>query len=105
MEKKLYRSRTDKTISGVCGGLGKLIGIDPTIVRVVFAVASFFSGGFPGLILYVILACIIPEEPMDGQPADQAWQPYQAWQPQQEPQQENPPVDAEPPAGDADAQN
>jgi len=102
MDKKLYRSRTDKTFAGVCGGFGKLIGIDPTIVRVIFAIASFFSGCFPGLILYIILTCIIPEEPMDidGQDGQQAWQPYQAWTPPQEPQPENPPAGAEPPAGD-----
>ena len=97
MDKKLYRSRTDKTFAGVCGGLGKLIGVDPTIVRVVYALVSFFSAAFPGIILYIILACIIPEEPQafDGQQNDPAWQPYQAWTPPQE----------NPPAGDADAQN
>ena len=113
MEKRLYRSRTDKTFTGVCGGFGKLVGLDPTIVRVIYAVVSFFTGVFPGIVLYVILACIIPEEPqeIDKQP-EQAWQPYQAWtppqepqrEPPQEPQQENPPADAsawEPPAGDA----
>ena len=101
MDKKLYRSRTDKTFAGVCGGLGKLIGIDPTIVRVVYALLSFFSAAFPGIILYIILACIIPEEPQefDGQNGQQQWRPCQAWQPPQEPPQA--PPQENPPAGDA----
>lgn len=86
MEKKLYRSRTDKTIAGVCGGLGKYINVDPTLVRVIYVLVSLFSAGFPGLIVYIILACVIPEEPADGNvQQNQAWQPYQAWPPQDQP--------------------
>jgi len=88
MEKKLYRSRTDKTFAGVCGGLGKYINADPTIVRVVYVLASLLLAGFPGLFVYIILALIIPEEPMelDGQ---QPWQPHQAWSPQDDPPQDD----------------
>lgn len=57
MEKKLYRSRSNRMLFGVCGGLGEYIGIDPTIVRLIFV----FSG--VGLALYFIAALIIPEEP------------------------------------------
>ena len=87
MEKKLYRSRTDKTFAGVCGGLGKYINVDPTLVRVIYVLASLVFAGFPGLIVYIVLACIIPEEPMDvdGQQPHQTWQPYQAWSPQDDP--------------------
>ncbi len=62
-EKKLYRSRTDKKISGVCAGLAQYLKVDTTIVRVLWAAISVFSGGVPGLVLYFLCAIIIPEEP------------------------------------------
>lgn len=61
-EKKLYKS-TDKKISGVCAGVAEYFGIDPTIVRIVYALVSLFTGGFGGVIVYVILALIIPQRP------------------------------------------
>ena len=61
MAKKLYRSRTDRKLAGVCGGLAKYFDIDPTIVRVV-AVASLFVGTL-GLWVYIIMAIIVPLEP------------------------------------------
>lgn len=60
--KKLYRSSTDKKLSGVCAGVANFFGIDPTIVRAIYALVTFFSGSFPGIIVYIILACIIPED-------------------------------------------
>ena len=63
MEKKLYRSRADKKISGICGGLGKYLNIDPTLVRVLYVLASLFTTCFPGLIVYIVLSFVIPEEP------------------------------------------
>lgn len=61
--KRLYRSTTDKQIAGVCGGLGKYLGIDPTIIRLAF-IALLVMGG-QGLLLYFILAIVIPEEPLE----------------------------------------
>ena len=58
MEKKLVRK--DKKIFGVCGGLGAYFGIDPTLVRVVFLIAVLGFGS--GLLLYIILAIVMPEE-------------------------------------------
>ena len=58
MPKRLYRSRTDSVIGGVCGGLAEYFNIDPLIVRVLTAVSIFF-GGF-GLIAYVILWLVAP---------------------------------------------
>jgi len=85
MQKKLYRSRTSKTISGVCGGLGEYLNIDPTLVRVLWVLISIFAAGFPGLIAYVVMACVIPEAP--EQPEGWEQPPYQ--QPyQQEPFQQ-----------------
>jgi phage shock protein PspC (stress-responsive transcriptional regulator) len=60
MERKLYRSRTDRKIWGVCGGLAKYFDIDPTIVRVV-AVASLFAGSL-GFWIYIIMAIVVPNE-------------------------------------------
>ena len=60
MEKKLYRSRSDRKIWGVCGGLAKYFDIDTTIVRVV-AVASLFVGSL-GFWIYIIMAIVVPNE-------------------------------------------
>jgi phage shock protein PspC (stress-responsive transcriptional regulator) len=61
MEKKLYRSRTDRKLVGVCGGLGKYFDIDSTIVRIVFVLLLFC--GSLGFWLYIAMAIIVPEEP------------------------------------------
>lgn len=60
--KKLYRSKTDKMISGVCGGLAQYFGVDATLVRLVFALLVFFGVG-SGILLYIILAIVMPLEP------------------------------------------
>ncbi|MBP3203220.1 MAG: PspC domain-containing protein [Bacteroidales bacterium] len=61
MEKKLYRSRTDKTIAGICGGMGKYFNIDPTIIRLAWVFAIFFGGS--GFFAYLIALLIVPQEP------------------------------------------
>jgi phage shock protein PspC (stress-responsive transcriptional regulator) len=63
MQKRLYRSRSERMIGGVCGGLAEYFNIDPTIVRVLFVALSLLGG--PGLILYIILAIVVPEAPYD----------------------------------------
>ncbi len=60
MERKLYRSRSDRMIWGVCGGLAKYFDIDSTIVRVI-AILLVFAGG-SGIIAYIILAIVMPLE-------------------------------------------
>ena len=60
MEKKLYRSTTNKTIAGVCAGLAEYLNIDPTIVRVIWALIGLTGGG---IIAYLVCALIIPEKP------------------------------------------
>ena len=60
MEKKLYRSTHNKMIAGVCSGLAEYINIDPTIIRVIWALVGL-SGA--GLIAYLVCALIIPEKP------------------------------------------
>lgn len=60
MTKKLTKSRTDRKIFGVCGGIAEYFDIDPTVVRLLWVVASFMGGG--GLIVYIVAALIMPEE-------------------------------------------
>ena len=62
MDRRLYKSRNDRMIAGVCGGLAEYINADPTVVRIVFALVSVLSAAFPGIIIYVILSIIMPEK-------------------------------------------
>lgn len=61
--KKLYRSKTDRKISGVCGGMAQYLNVDPTVVRLAWAIISLISASIPGLLIYVVCALVIPEEP------------------------------------------
>ena len=61
--KKLYRSRSNKKVAGVCGGLGNYWGLDPTIVRLLFLLICFITVVFPLLLAYIICAIVIPLEP------------------------------------------
>ena len=61
---KLYRSETDKVISGVCGGLGEFFEVDSTIIRLIFALLAF--GGGLGIALYIILMIIVPTKSTVG---------------------------------------
>lgn len=60
--KKLYRSRKDRRIAGVCGGIGKYLRIDPNIIRLIFIVVTFMTAMIP-VVLYLVGSYIIPEEP------------------------------------------
>ena len=62
MNKKLYRNTSNKMIAGVCSGLAEYLNIDPTIVRLIWALIAL-SGA--GLLAYLIAALIIPEKPSD----------------------------------------
>ena len=59
-EKKLQRSRTEKKIFGVCGGLAKYFDVDVTVIRILFLIALLCVGG--GLLAYLICALVMPEE-------------------------------------------
>lgn len=58
MNKRLCKSSTDKKIFGVCGGLAQFLGIDPTIVRLIWALLIFCAG--TGLLAYIIAALVLP---------------------------------------------
>jgi phage shock protein PspC (stress-responsive transcriptional regulator) len=57
----LRRSRQNRMIAGVCGGLAEWLGWDPTVVRVLYVAVSALSAAFPGIIAYVVLALVMPE--------------------------------------------
>ena len=61
--KKLYRSNRDKMVSGVCGGIAKNMGMDSTIVRLLFVLVTFMSAGMLGIIAYIVMACVLPFDP------------------------------------------
>jgi phage shock protein C len=60
---RLYRSVDDRVLAGVCGGLAVRMGVDPSLVRIGYAIVALLTGIFPLLVLYVIMAAVVPEEP------------------------------------------
>jgi phage shock protein C len=80
MEKKLYRSREHRVISGILGGLGEYFNIDPVILRLLYLLITIATGVIPGVIAYLVAIFIVPEvsvitpsqpgaEPVDDAPA------------------------------------
>jgi phage shock protein C len=89
VDERLYRSRDERLVAGVCGGLAVRFDVDPSIVRVVWVLLALLTGGLPFLVLYVVMVIVVPEEPpgilesMDvhppeGTPAATAWTAAQA---------------------------
>ena len=62
MNKKLYRNTNNKMVAGVCSGLAEYLGIDPTIVRLIWALIGITG---TGILAYLVAAIIIPEKPSD----------------------------------------
>ncbi len=58
----LHRSRNNVVVAGVCGGLAEWLGWDPTLVRVLYVLGSVLSAAFPGLLVYVILWAVMPQD-------------------------------------------
>lgn len=67
--KKLYRSREDKVLCGVCGGLGEYLGIDPNIIRLLAVLLLFVSAGLV-IILYLVACILLPEKPSQSNTAE-----------------------------------
>ena len=61
--KRLYRSRKDRMIAGVCGGVGEYLGIDLTLIRLALLLLAIWGGG--GVLAYLIAWIVIPEEPLE----------------------------------------
>ena len=64
--KKLYRSKNNRMLFGVCGGIAEYFNVDPVIVRLIWAFFTLGSGLFPGIITYAIAWLIIPDEPTEA---------------------------------------
>lgn len=62
--KRLYLSRTDKRISGVCGGIGEYFNVDSTAIRLVWILITVLTGIVPGIVAYIIAAIIMPASPV-----------------------------------------
>lgn len=60
VENPLTRSRSERMLLGVCGGIAKWLGWDPTLVRVGFVLLSICSAAFPGIVVYLVLAIVMP---------------------------------------------
>jgi phage shock protein C len=63
LSQPLMRVRQGKLIGGVCGGIAKWLGWDPTLVRIGYVILSVLSVGFPGLLIYILLWILMPLEP------------------------------------------
>ncbi len=61
VKKRLYRSREERRIAGVCGGIADYLAVDPTLVRIFWALLALAGG--PGVLLYLLMAVVVPEEP------------------------------------------
>ena len=59
--KTLTRSKTNRTLTGVLGGIGEYFEVDPVLLRVVFVILTAFSGFVPGVVAYALMAVIMPE--------------------------------------------
>ena len=61
--KRLYKSRSDRRLFGVLGGIAEYFGLDPALIRIVYVFITFFTLGLPGILFYFLLAVIIPRAP------------------------------------------
>lgn len=64
MTKKLYKSRENKVLAGVLGGVGEYFDVDPVLVRLVYLVFMLGTGVVPGAVVYLIAMLIVPEKPV-----------------------------------------
>lgn len=56
------RSRSDRWVAGICGGIGDYFDVDPALVRLVYMLLTFFSAGFPGVMIYLVLWLVMPKD-------------------------------------------
>jgi len=70
---RLYRSRDDRMLAGVAGGVAEMLDADPSIIRIVWAVLVVLTGGI-ALLVYIVMAIVVPERP-DGMPIGSPWTP------------------------------
>ncbi len=63
-QKRLYRSSEERMFAGVCGGIAEYLDVDPTLVRLFFVALTLLSGG-QGLLIYIVLMLVVPEQPKE----------------------------------------
>ena len=61
-DKKLYRNASDTMLTGVCGGLGEYLGMDATVIRLVWALVVVFTGFVPGILVYIVAVIVMPKK-------------------------------------------
>ena len=61
--KRLYRSRTDRKIAGVLGGIAAYLGLDPSLIRIAYVIATVMTAFVPLMLLYIVMMFIVPREP------------------------------------------
>ncbi len=64
LQRPLTRVRQGKLIAGVCGGLARWLGWDPTLVRLGYVILTVLSVGFPGVLIYILLWILMPQDPV-----------------------------------------
>jgi phage shock protein C len=62
--KTLYRSRSNRLIGGVAAGIGEYLGLDPTVVRLLFVLAALIGWVAPAVVVYLVMMFVVPEEPL-----------------------------------------
>jgi phage shock protein C len=67
--RRLHRSRSDRKIAGVLGGIAEYFGFDPSWVRIAYAIATIITGVVPLAFLYVVMAFVVPKAPKGAKPA------------------------------------
>ncbi len=68
-QKRLYRSSEERMFAGVCGGIAAYLDVDPTLVRLFFVALTLLSGG-QGLLIYIVLMLVVPEQPKEKRKLD-----------------------------------
>lgn len=63
--KRLYLSKSDKKLAGVCGGIGEFFEVDSTLIRLSWIIVTILTGFFPGVVGYIVAAIVIPERPSE----------------------------------------
>lgn len=72
MNERLYRSRTDRVFAGVCGGLAERLNVDPSLIRIAWVLLALATAVVPFVVLYVVMALIVPERPAGEEAARSA---------------------------------
>ncbi len=64
MTERLYRSRSDRVLAGVCGGLAEWLKVDPSLIRIAWVVLALATAVVPFVVLYIVMAVVVPERPV-----------------------------------------